>query len=223
MKKVLVIAVMTACMFSLVSAQEKYKPVAGDFSLEVGFAPFGSTIINDGALAGFFHFSDNVALRVGLGFGFGTDFKDKTGETGDKLDTERKSNFGLSISPGIVYSFKGTPRLTPYIGAGLNVGFRSTTEKTENGSVTKKVNHVGGFDTFTFGLGVGTGFNYYVAKNLYVGAEVDLGFDFISYPNEKTTYSGNGAPSNDAENKAKHRGMDIGINAYPLLRLGWTF
>jgi opacity protein-like surface antigen len=178
MKKVLVIAVMTACMFSLVSAQEKYKPVAGDFSLEVGFAPFGSTIINDGALAGFFHFSDNVALRIGLGFGVGSEFK-SNGETGDKLQSYRESNFRVRLEPGIVYSFKGTPRLSPYFGVGIGIGFATHSEKTEAGYTTK-VSNTYENDGISLGLGIGTGFNYYIAKNLYLGAEVGLGLDFTS-------------------------------------------
>jgi opacity protein-like surface antigen len=218
MKKVLVIAVLTACMFNLVSAQENYKPRSGDFSIEVGFAPLGvnDVIVNDGALAGFIHFSDNLALRVGLGFGFSSEKQDN-GETGASLNVGSGSTFRLSLEPGIVYSFKGTPRLAPYVGAGIGLGLLSTTAKSETNSNTTETTHPGGpdfdGDYVVFGLGVSTGFNYYIAKNLYLGAEVGLGFNFTSYPNQKD--------SNPA-GKEKWSGADIGLNAYPLLRLGWT-
>ena len=222
MKKVLVIAVLTVCMFGFASAQENYKPKAGDFSLEVGFAPFGQDIINAGALAGYIHFSDNVALKIGLGLGFGHEKWDN-GETGDKLGTYAENSFKVSLDPGIVYSFKGTPRLTPYIGAGLSFGILTHSTTTEVGSSSQEIAHCGDADAFTFGLGAATGFNYYIAKNLYLGAEVGLNFNFTSYFNEKTTNTGNGFGSTPAESNESHNGLGFGIGAYPLLRLGWTF
>ena len=220
MKKVLVIAVMTACMFSFVSAQDKqenFKPKAGDFSLEVGFAPFAQDgIINDGALAGFIHFTDKVALRIGLGLGFDA-FKDDDGDS----YIEKGNQFRLTLSPGIVYSFKGTPRLSPYIGGGLNIGFQSTTYKVkDDGKDVYTQKHPSGFgDAFIFGFGGATGFNYYFAKKLYVGAEVGLNFNFTSYLQEKVEQTG----MPNIESKVKQSGTEIGLNAYPLLRLGWTF
>ena len=222
MKKVLVIAVLAVCTFSFASAQENYKPRGGDFSLEVGFAPFGQDIINAGALAGYIHFSDNVALKIGLKLNTGSDKVDN-GETGDKLDIKKSSNFNVSVNPGIVYSFKGTPRLTPYIGAGLGLGFGTHTYKHESGSSTQKRAHCVEGDSFTAGLGVATGFNYYFAKNLYVGAEVELGFDYTIYFNEKITNTGSGFGSTPAESNYSHTGANFGIGAYPLLRLGWAF
>jgi hypothetical protein len=92
MKKVLVIAVLTACMLSVASAQESFKPKAGDFSLEVGFVPFGQKIINEADLAGFIHFNSRLALRIGLEFGFDSDIENN-GETGSALLRERRSEF----------------------------------------------------------------------------------------------------------------------------------
>jgi len=221
MRKLLLIAVLTAGMCGLASAQE-YKPGAGDFSLEVGFAPFGQNIINSGDLAGFIHFSDNLALRVGLVFGVDTYSWDK-GETGDNLETEKTSSFKLALQPGIAYFFSGTQRLAPYIGAGLGIGFISNKLTQESGSVKKETTHYTSGDAFSFGLGAFTGFNYYVAQKLYIGAEVGLGLDYYSIPVSKVTYSGSNAPSTPAESKVKEHGMHIGLDATALLRLGWTF
>jgi len=218
MKKVLVIAVLTACMFNLVSAQEKYKPQAGDFSLEVGFAPFAKDgIINDGNLAGFIHFTDRLALRIGLGFGFGSQVEDN-GESGASLFKKTRSYFGFDLEPGIVYSFKGTTRLTPYIGGGLKFGLLTTNQKWEEGNNVQEVANGTGLEAFTFGLGCSTGFNYYFVKNLYIGAEVGLGLDYISYLNPKAT-----SGSITTEYKGKNHELGFGISAQPLLRLGWTF
>jgi len=222
MKKVLLVALLAVGLLNVSSAQENYKPKAGDFSLEVGFAPFGQNIINDAYLAGFIHFTNNLALRIGLGFGAGATSWDN-GETGDKLMSESESYVKFSLEPGIVYSFKGTPRLTPYIGAGLGLGIVTHTERGEMGSMEGKAQHVGEYDGFTFGIGAATGFNYYFAKNLYLGAEVGLGLSFTSYFNEKITYSGSGAPSSPPESKDNRSDFGIGIGATPLLRLGWTF
>ena len=222
MRKLLLIAVLTAGMCGLASAQE-YKPGAGDFSLEVGFAPFGQNgnIINGGNLAGFIHFSDNVALRIGLSFGVDT-YSWTNGESGDKEQISKASDLKFAIEPGIAYYFSGTPRLAPYIGGGLGLGLKSTSTKKEHG-YTEDVKHAEDGDYFQFGLGAFTGFNYYFAKNLYIGAEVGLGFGFENYPNRKVTYSGSGAPSTPAESKEKEHGMHVGLDAQALLRLGWTF
>jgi len=216
MRKLLLIAVLTAGMCGLASAQE-YKPGAGDFSLEVGFAPFGSNIINGGDLAGFIHFSDNVALRIGLSFGLHSE-TDDSGKTGSDLYILKKNRFDFGIEPGIVYSFNGTPRLAPYIGGGIYLGVLSTKTSVETNNKTTETTHPGGPDRygdyFVFGVGAATGFNYYFAKNLYVGAEVNLAFKFTAFSNEKSTGD---------DMKDKVHDIDLGIGAQPLLRLGWTF
>jgi outer membrane protein W len=218
MKKVLVIAVLTACMFNLVSAQENYKPRGGDFSLEVGFVPFGQNIINEGGLTGFFHLSNNVALSLGLGLGFDSEVKNN-GDTGDALLKNTESTFRFSLDPGIVYYFKGTPRLAPFIGAGISLGAQTKTIKDEVGTHEKKTKNCGYADAFIFGIGASTGFNYYFAKNLYVGAQVGLGLEFKSYLNQKIVETG----QDHSDPKDKNHDTWIGIGAQPMLRLGWAF
>ena len=214
MKKVLVIAVITACMFNLVSAQEKYKPKSG-FSLEVGCAPIAGTISTT-QLAGFIHFSDKLALRIGLELNFDGEGADN-GKTGNELVKESNSEFGFSLEPGIVYFFKGTPRLAPYIGAGIGLGAKTINSSQKYGDTTNEHNNQKG-SYIAFGLGASTGFNYYVAQHLYLGAELGFGLTYKSLLNEEIK-EGN----NTTKGEGNAHEMGLGINATPMLRLGWTF
>jgi len=127
------------------------------------------------------------------------------------------SYFRISVDPGIVYYFKGTPRLAPYFGGGIGLGYSSNFHKYKTNDETEKERNIGESDSFDFSLGITTGFNYFFAKNLYVGAEVGFGLGVSHY----LTYWSN----DDDFEKSKERYNDLGVNLYaqPLLRLGWTF
>ncbi|MDR2823927.1 MAG: porin family protein [Prevotellaceae bacterium] len=223
MRKLVLIAVLAAGTLNFVSAQESYKPSAGNFTLEAGFSPFSveGDIIDAAALSGFYHFSDNLALRLGLGFNYGSSFW-KNGETGDAAAQQTNSSFEFSITPGIVYYFGGTSRLAPYVSAGLGIGYTTISAKDEDGTITAKMSSIAG-SYFTFGVGLSAGFNYFIAEHLYLGAELGVQFFNVSIPNEKTVTSGENAPPSPPESKHKQGGMNIGITATPQLRLGWTF
>lgn len=224
MKKYLLMAVLATGMLSFVSAQNTYKPAAGSFTLETSFTPFAvyGNVIDAAGLTGIYSLSDNLAIRAGLGFNWNSDYW-KNGETGDKLLSETGNSFAISFTPAFVYSFAGTPRLTPYIGAGLGIDYLTTSHKSEYNSITEKDSNIGTNDGFGFHIGGFSGFNYYFAQNLYIGVELNLTFSTVSIPNQKTVYSGQNAPSTPAESKDKQGNYNIGFGATPSLRLGWTF
>ncbi|MDR1653679.1 MAG: porin family protein [Prevotellaceae bacterium] len=222
MKKLVLIAVLTVSVLNLVSAQNNYKPSAGDFTLEVGFSPFSSTgnIIDGGELTGFYNFTDRLALSLGLGFNYGSQFFNN-GETGDATRKNSTSGLTFNLQPGVVYFLSGTARLAPYVGAGLGISYTSNSAKEEAGTQTAKVTNRSG-SNFAFGVGASVGFNYFFAEHLYIGADLGLQFANVSVPNEKVVYSGQGAPSSPAESKNKQGAFQVGISAMPQLRLGWT-
>ena len=234
MKKVLVAVMLIAAV--AVSAQD-FKPGAGKFGLEVqfnGLTNFGviNNVVEDitgfdlgvdgiislqgGRLVGTYSITDAIGVRLGFGFNSGKVTNDN-GDTGDDLFKTEQSSSEFSIAPGFVYSFAGTERLTPYVGA--EIAFAMASDKfvrTVGTNVTTTEN--GGVAFNKFGFNVFSGFNYYVAKNLYVGAECGLGLASTSHKNTKVTAGGSAT-----ELKDKNSDFNFGVNVVPALRLGWAF
>ncbi|MDR1258940.1 MAG: porin family protein [Tannerellaceae bacterium] len=225
MKKYLIVSALVAVSMTAGMAQESsFKPGAGSLTLEVGFSPFnvdGDNIqLSDGQIRGIYSVTDNIGFRLGLGVGMISESNDNA-MTEDDWQQITSSTSRISLSPGIIYNFGGTDRLTPYIGAELNFATMSakmTIESKNSKSIIKN-----GGDMFsTIGLGVFSGFNYYFARNLYIGAEAGLAFESRSLKNMVTETTANGVTTTD-EPKDSNSQTVIGMIALPTLRLGWTF
>jgi len=233
MKKILLSAAMFAASvfaFNAQGQQESYKPEAGSVAIEVGISPLlglvypqaGIGNVDDqmgGQLKISYSVSDNIGIRLGLEFGTISSSYDN-GLAGNNSITVNGSYFVFSISPGLTYSFAGTERLTPYVGAELQIGTISNSYEFVQGNnkVTLKNDNEEN-DMFTaFGGNVFTGFNYYFAKNLFVGAEVGLGLRYVSLKNREETINGN---KNTLEDSVSAFGFGFYCN--PAIRLGWAF
>lgn len=206
------------------NTSSSYKPEEGSFMMEVGFAPFHTVVVDEagansnsslvnlqgGLLRGVYVMTDNLQLNLGLGLSI---YK-TSNDNGATESTDRVSLF--SINPGINYVFDGTDKLAPFIGGELGFGIYSTkvTSESENNKEIKK--NDGGFNTFA--ISAVSGFNYYFAKNIFIGAEVKLGAEIIT--NKKVSVETNGTTTT-TENKA--HSVSFRPQAVPSLRLGWAF
>ncbi|GHT23052.1 hypothetical protein AGMMS4957_14060 [Bacteroidia bacterium] len=211
-KSILIMAV--ALSAATVSAQESFKPEVGKVSIEVGFNPFSDYVITlpNQSLKAYYSLSDQLSIRLGLGFDRdGTSYN--SGNEGDKERTT--SNTTFSIAPGATYSLRETGRLIPYVGA--EIVFATTSNETAQGDYTV-TNAPAGNPSTRFGLNVLTGINYYVAKNLYIGTEIALGYVSTSLKQSETSSGGT-----TTKDKAESSSSNFGISATPSLRLGWTF
>ncbi|MCR5496879.1 MAG: hypothetical protein K6F48_03480 [Paludibacteraceae bacterium] len=212
------------------ASSESYKPEEGSFMMEVGFAPFHSVIVDEeagtrtngslvnlqgGLLRGVYVISDNLQLKLGFDLSIHKDVNDNN-EKGDAWhkSTNRISLF--SICPGINYVFDGTNKLAPYIGGELGFGIYSTkvTDESENNKTITK--NEGGFNTF--GVAAVAGFNYYFAKNIFIGAEVKLGVDM--QVDKKLSVEADGRTTTT---ETKVHSLNFQPQAVPSLRLGWAF
>ncbi len=140
--------------------------------------------------------TDNIAARVQFGFGgdgssvVNTPSKETHyyvnptagGENGTVDIARSQWNLGL----GAEYHLSGTDKMSPYFAA--NIGFGKGSEEQTWTNVLNvnptdptsalvytegaSVNASGGYSTFSWGLGAG--FDYYVADNLYLGLELNL-------------------------------------------------
>lgn len=202
-----------------------YKPEEGSFMMEVGFAPFhtmkeGSTndeLVNlqGGLLRGVYVLTDNLQLNLGFGLSI---YKtvDDNGATGDNW-TKSTSRIALfTINPGLNYVFDGTDKLAPFIGGELEFGITSTKQTNESERAKTITKNENGFNTF--GAAAVSGFNYYFAKNIFIGAEVKLGVEMVT--NKKVSVESDGKTTT-TENKA--HAVSFSPQAVPSLRLGWAF
>ena len=172
-----------------------YKPDEGSFSVEVAFVPFSNSsapvFLENGRLNCAYSFSDNLALRLGLGWGVNT-------KKVEELGVEAKNhNNTISVAPGIVYSFDGTPRLTPYIGGELVFRHSSSYQEVGGTKGDKAKSN-------TIALQAFTGMNYYFTQNAYVGVEVGVGFSYTKDADDSKT-------------------VNFAPYAQPAIRLGWAF
>lgn len=168
-----------------------------------------------------------------------------------KDNSTKYCNFNLGLTLGYENHFYKTGRMDLY--AGAQIGFAmdkwsTTTEKAENYSIaddhsswktlTTEVTGEGkGSDggtknsTFTLRGGLFTGIDFYVTKNLYVGAELGLNLESVSYNTVETTkdvkqsdFSTTGSTKSVTTDVDDQKStFNLSLNAVPALRLGWTF
>ena len=232
MKNFVLSAVLFAASVVAVHAQESYKPEIGSFGVELEVSPFLGVVGFQqglqfdeniaGQIKGFYVLDQKIGVRLGLGFGRGSG-KEDNGESGDDHSKQKISVTSFSILPGITYSFEGTERLAPYVGAEFAIGSCSTKEINTEGKIKETIKNEGDELFNTFGLNVFTGFNYYFAKNLYVGVEAGIGYDFVKLKHEKEKVKGMDGWKAPEKPKDSVTGSFFGFKVNPILRLGWTF
>jgi hypothetical protein len=113
--------------------------------------------------------------------------------------------------------------MSPFFSAGINIGSGSYTETWANSdgeaysAVITDAKIEGGYGTF--GWGIGAGFDYYVADNLYLGLELNLTSTSVNNDATTVTVMGNAAGF-VPENSMTY--TNIGA-AHGSVRIGWRF
>ena len=224
MKKTVFLLIMVA-LATTMYAQESYnKPEVPKFMLEVGFTPLQTETITlmGEQLRGTYLLNNKIGIRFGLGFATATaNYDDK--QANYTKESETISQF--SLTPGIIYSFEGTNRLTPYVGFEFLLGTtsnKSTREvRTANNLVkTVTTNADGAFNTF--GANLFTGFNYYFAQNIFVGVEVGLGVRNMSVKQQSVKITSDGSTTT-RDTEEEIGALGVGLICNPSIRLGWAF
>jgi len=219
-------------------AQAQFKPVGKDFCIELQFFPFGNPVImatGDNydvggtnvpvfGISPRFFLTEKMELKVDLQFSaFSTKNKVPVPAGGngvEEVTVNSMGGFGLNF--GLNYHFKGTERISPYVGAMFGFGIANTHTKVTG------LNHVQGDSrndkagTFGLGFDLVTGFNWYIVKGLYIGAEVDLGVGFAKPLKTSTSTTVGGVTNANTVNPTSSR-VAFAFTAGPALRLGWKF
>lgn len=181
--------------------------------------------------------TDNIAARVQ--FGFGGDGSsvvntpstesytyyqnpDGTGESGTVDIARSQWNLGL----GAEYHLAGTDKMSPFFSAGINFGKGSEEQNWVNSdgstysAAVTKANVQGGYSSF--GWGLGAGFDYYVADNLYLGLELNLTSTSVKYSATTGTIETIAGNQTVFEPESSKSYTNIGA-AHGSVRIGWRF
>ena len=212
------------------SAQDSFKPEAGDFSLELNYTPGILSGNNSSAgfklpeygLKGRLFVGDRFAVKLNLGFSTNST-NDKTYITNpDNSVTTTEDISGrtsFSIMPGIEYHFGNYKRVSPYVGAavGINVGNRVSRDVTGNVS-SKTVS-----PTFGFAVQAAAGVDVYICKGLYAGLEMGLGYGLDKTGRGKTSTVDNTGATTESQGNTDSITSSFGFFATPSIRVGWFF
>ncbi len=243
MKKVLFTAALfSACTFvmaqeapstpSTPSTTSDYKPAAGANNLELNFTPLGNSPISITNIRYRRFLTETTALRLGVGVSIMSSSVEEvlpsnltpgTFITGQKAKT---STFGWNIKPGYEKHFKGTNRLSPYIGGELDLASQMSKSVSHtiaaNDVITETiVRNAGKNGFFRFGVNALAGFDCYLTKHLYLGAEMGFGLSTVLYSKVKTSSSP--APASPVRDVDQGNTFNLGPNFNSAIRLGFIF
>jgi opacity protein-like surface antigen len=184
MKKIFLFAAAAMFIGTAANAQDVYKQTGGEQNIEVLFAPLGGSPIGINGIKYRKFTSATTAWRaeVFLGFSSSTDIRTELNSNFEPVELDDKANsFDLVLSPGLEWHLPGTDRLSPYYGAVLNIGFSRTNDKSEFLGASDAIEEM---DTKNGSLNLGLagvgGFDFYFADNIYMGAEIGVGFGFTN-------------------------------------------
>ncbi len=200
-----------------VSTAKNFKPGSERFGAEAGLSLGSGFGLNGGNLNFNFTLSDEWMIRLGFGVSV-----DKIANKDEDNNKSHVTESAFNVKPGIIYSFSGTDRLEPYVGAELVFGLTSSCNYSYSkvdGATYEREEKV---RNSHFGANAVTGFNFYVAKDLYVGAEVGLGF-IVTPDSHKFGTDAEGKDYDSKDNKASSHTTTISPICTPSVRVGWKF
>jgi hypothetical protein len=223
MKKVIFsLAILVAS--TTINAQD-FKQSAGMKNLELQFTPLGGTPLGISGLRFRYFSSNTTAIRgnVFLGYSRTSEItQDANSDADEKELKTTESSFEFNLRPGFESHFEGTDRLSPYLGAELDLNFKTTSKTVQDQDEDDDIFEIetsneGG--AFRFGINGVAGFDYYFAKHLYFGAELGFGFGLTSPFAKKVTVDGD---SNESSID-KVTTFNIGPNVNSAIRIGFLF
>ncbi|MBC8486940.1 MAG: hypothetical protein H8D45_13005 [Bacteroidetes bacterium] len=224
MKKVAFLTVaFVLFVFTIVNAQETFKPSAGNFTAEVEFRPLSASPINLTYFRGRYFTSSNFAVRTGINIYF----KNQKEEPNEGKDESKQSTFLFGIYPGIEKHFGDMRRLSPYIGGELAIAYKTSKDSYTDNTGTSQVETVytGAWSNgsergyFSIGLNFIIGTDFYLSKKLFMGIEMGFGLQSVTDSEVKIEQTG----ESDVTASEKASVMELGVNFNPAIRLGYSF
>lgn len=229
---------MMAGVAATTDVQAQYRPdEAGAQNLELMVAPLGGSPITMAGIKYRSFSSATSAMRAGVFLGFDnktTILQDEDSEAKTLELKKKESSFTIGVQPGIEKHLAGTERLSPYFGGYVDLNFTSKSKKEETQlNLASDRREVGYTKTTSGSLGIGlnavAGFDYYIAKSLYLGTELGFGVATTMPMKSKSesvvaNATNDGTKTNSTDGKKDNVSkIQVGPNVVGQLRLGWMF
>ncbi|TPE44898.1 hypothetical protein [Pontibacter mangrovi] len=221
------------------------KPLAGKLATELNVNPFNGTISLNNSLNQLkFRYFAKTDLALRLGFNGSKDSRrlESSNAYGTNAydNKDERSSSTIGVNAGIEKHFKGTRRLSPYIGADLVLEKRTSEQEITSGNSTTTItgawresSYSSGYPSQTYytfmqqgysryGLNLVTGFDFYMAKNLFFGYEASFGFSKRSMDDIEVKQSdSSNSPSNSAD--VTNTSFSFGPSLMNGVRIGYVF
>lgn len=235
MKKMFIVAIgiIALTSVSLVNAQDTYKQVAGDKNIELQFAPLGGNPLGIAGIRYRSFGSETSAFRLTTFVGYASENKITQQKVsavagGDSIlelkDT--KSSIEIGLRPGIEKHMAGTDRLSPWMGAELDFGWKTNSDKVQTQSIdsipkliTTTTKNKDGF--IRIGVNALAGCDYYFAKKFYIGVELGVGLSYNMLSNITVDSDVEDFEAPDPEKQGSS--MNFGPVVNTKLRIGYLF
>jgi hypothetical protein len=250
MKKIAILATIILTVVSITKSygQDTLKASNRNFLTELNVNLFQGQISLNSAINQIklrYMTSDYSAYRMGITIDSKrfADNDESVYGTNPTKDKETKTSTLLAVSFGKEKHFAGSKRLSPYIGFELTLGYKWSKHEIETTSGTttydgawresQYVQYNNGYNTgyysissfaergyFSYGLNIVTGFDFYVAKHLFIGYEIEFGYNHKDYTKiDITSTSGSTSDPTDYSSKESSFGARV-ING---IRIGYVF
>lgn len=215
MKRTILLSIIFFGVLCSNSIAQDDKTPTGSFALDLNFNPAAifdasaSTMFNMPGIKARFFLNNNLALRLNLDFGYGSN-KSYDDLDGDDFTKTKNTRFG--ISPGFEKLY-GLKRFYIYLGAEIPITSYSTKTIIENNGTTTEIKNLdNGY--FRIGLHGILGVDFYIFPKLYVGAEFTPGYIYTNYYDTKV--------DNDVTDKGGS-GSSFSLSASSGVRIGIRF
>jgi hypothetical protein len=248
MKKLYLCVLCCSICFSAVYGQDTLKVGIGKFTTELNINPFEGELSLNNALNQIkvrYFFAGNSALRMGLTYNSKKTKSESSNSYGtnpySREDERKTATVGLNF--GAEKHFSGTRRLSPYLGAELVVASKSSSQTLTSTSqsttpATTETEVKGAWQTvtivnnnvfvssyeergfFQYGLNLVGGFDFYIAKNLYLGYEVAYALLKTKYKTIEVTTT---PAANNSVPDSSQEDFTLGPNLINGIRFGFVF
>ncbi|MBQ0015800.1 MAG: outer membrane beta-barrel protein [Bacteroidales bacterium] len=243
-KGIIAVAALLMLTAGVATAQDQLN--GGRFSMEVGFTPNlnGSNFFNlPYGIAGTYRLNNGHKLYVGLKFNHESETNGAIGLDKDnpnfdllKENYNRSSQTVFSLTAGYMHYFKKEGRLRPYGGGFVSftrqfASYKEVYNGEEDGKWYNHERTIKGFDnddcfaSFALGICGSLGFDYYITKGIYIGAEVMLSANYESFldlsAEYTTTFPSEKNQTNDID--VNQKTSNIGTSITTTICLGWEF
>ena len=193
------------------------KPTTGEVTAEVQLNLTGNfDTVRLNQLRGRYFLSPTTALRASFTLDSYSDTEN---------DRTRKSTY-VVIAPGIEKHFAGTERLSPYVGAELQLSKHFASYESEFIEIDGAWNvggnnneYMNGRNYFGVGLGLVAGADYYFAKHVYLGVEFGYGLTYQTYGDVEVRETNGRNYTIDKDQNSFRLGSSVNSG----LRLGFVF